>query len=325
MNVQPVVVPARDGKDGWEATMNTNAIQRQIGIDTIVVLTDLEAGADRPLQHAASLARWYGSNMVIAHAGLQDLPATSVVGAGTPQQMVEAKLRFLGMSAGLRDLVPRLLVSDDGIEDLLRQIESCHADLLVLGTHGRSGAAKWLKGSVAEHIFRAGKWPVLVIGPACNQPRAPQVQLRRIVCATDMSRASAAAFAYALGMARDHEANLVMVYVEPQTHADFTFDRTMLLQRLEDWSRKSRTAQRAPSIGYMVEFGNAAENVVRTATEWQADLIVIGAQGAGAMTALASHFIGGTAYNVACASACPVLIVGENTRFKRESPQSVVL
>lgn len=54
-------------------------------------------------------------------------------------------------------------------EAILREAREWSADLLVLGTHGRRGAARWLLGSVAESVLRRAPCSVLVIPPA----RAP--------------------------------------------------------------------------------------------------------------------------------------------------------
>ena len=48
--------------------------------------------------------------------------------------------------------------------------ESRGVDLIVMGTHGRSGVSHLLLGSVAEHVLRHGSCPVLTIGRACAQP-----------------------------------------------------------------------------------------------------------------------------------------------------------
>ncbi|MGC8550667.1 MAG: universal stress protein [Acidobacteriaceae bacterium] len=57
---------------------------------------------------------------------------------------------------------------------------------------------------------------------------------------------------------------------------------------------------------------HSAGSLPQTAAhDHKADLIILGAQGAGAMTGLASRFLGGTAYEVCCNAKCPLLIVPE--------------
>jgi hypothetical protein len=62
------------------------------------------------------------------------------------------------------------------------------ADLLVLGTHGRSGFERWVLGSVTEKVLRTALCPVLTV-PKDSGDAAP-VLFRRVVCAIDFSECS---------------------------------------------------------------------------------------------------------------------------------------
>lgn len=48
-------------------------------------------------------------------------------------------------------------------EDIIKTAENWGADLIVMGTHGRSGLLHFLTGSVAEHVIRHSKIPVMVV------------------------------------------------------------------------------------------------------------------------------------------------------------------
>jgi len=63
------------------------------------------------------------------------------------------------------------------------------------------------------------------------------------------------------------------------------------------------------NVQYIVQFGKPEQGIVETAGQQRADFVVLGARGLGAISAAASHFVGGTAYEVCCSSPCPVLIV----------------
>lgn len=56
---------------------------------------------------------------------------------------------------------------------IVQQAEESHADLIVMGTHGRSGLAHMLPGSVAEKVVRAASCPVLTIRPEAFQFEMP--------------------------------------------------------------------------------------------------------------------------------------------------------
>lgn len=127
--------------------------------------------------------------------------------------------------------------------------------------------------------------------------------------ATDLSDVSARAFHYAAGMSEDHGAHMVALYVDSDGTA-YSFERLIALQRLEDWlHRQSVVHGSMPWPECIVRFGKPAEEIQQAASECNTELIVLGARGLGAMSGIASHFVGGTAYEIACSSACPVLIV----------------
>ncbi|WP_236709564.1 universal stress protein [Elizabethkingia ursingii] len=51
----------------------------------------------------------------------------------------------------------------DPMEEIIRFVTGSTADLLIVGTHGRTGLDNWITGSVAEHVIRHATIPVLVI------------------------------------------------------------------------------------------------------------------------------------------------------------------
>lgn len=294
--------------------------QRLIQLEKIAVLTDLGEETERTLRYAASLARWYGSELMIVHACTPEmpvyLPPEPLLNwpANAPQlkQYAEEKLAALTEKLGMHDLAPKLVVREAGMKLMMEEVAEHHPNLLILATHGREGVRKWLLGSVTEGIFRAVQWPVLVLGPRFDSDRAArQIQLRTIVYATDLSKVSISALQYAAAIARDHDAQLVALHVEHDPRKDFLFDRAMSLQKLQDWlkDRIDGLADALHGVKCTVEFGKPFAAIIQAAEKNHADLLVLGARGLGAVSISASHFLGGTAYDVVCSATCPVLIV----------------
>ena len=298
--------------------------QRLIQFERMAVLTDFGPESEDMLRYSAGLARWYGAKLMLVHAARPEPPVhapvhappqpLSVWPAGSPGQTqnAEARLNSLTLKLGLQDLSPQVVVRHEGVLALLRDVEMYHPSLLVLATHGRQGVKKWLMGSITEEVFRRVQWPVMVLGPQVDLERiARRQQFESVVYATDLSGVSVTALQFAAAIAHDQEAQLVAVHVEHDPHQGFAFDHTMALQRLEDWlhDRIDGLSDALAGVKCVVEFGKPAAKIESIADAEKADLIVMGARGLGAAVITASHFLGGTAYDVICAARCPVLIV----------------
>ena len=98
--------------------------------------------------------------------------------------------------------------------EILDQATTMSADLLVIGTHGRSGFERLLLGSVAEKVLRKARCPVLTVPPRLPDavPSGP-VLFKRILCAVDFSESSMHALKYALSLAQEADACLTVVHV----------------------------------------------------------------------------------------------------------------
>lgn len=297
-----------------------SASQRLIQFKRIAVLTDLGSGSEEMLRYAVSLARWYGSELLIVHAYSPELyapippePLPKWPASGLPPKKdAEERLKSLTAKLNLQGIVWKPVVREATIGLLLKDLDEYRPGLLVLATHGREGIRKWLAGSVAEEVFRRVQWPVLVLGPGYSiAEAAPQKQFERVLYATDLSAVSVTALQYAAGIAHDHEAQLIALYVEHDAGQGFSFDRVMAEQRLQDWlqDRIDGLSEALIGVHCLVDFGKPETKIMEAAVQRKADILVLGARGLGAVSGPASHFVGGTAYEVVCSATCPVLIV----------------
>ena len=281
-------------------TMLTTASERLIQFRRIAVLADLGCDSENMVRYAGSLARWYGSELLLVHAGSPSKKDT------------ENKLKSLALRLDLQSIRCKPIACAATIGLLLKELEEYRPELLVLACHGREGLQKWLRGSVAEEVFRQVEWPVLVLGPGSSQEETVlQKQFENILYATDLSHVSVTALHYAAGIAHDHEAQLTALYVEADPGQGYSFDRTMAEVRLRDWLHERIVGLSSALVGAhcVVDFGKPEIKVVEAAAQLHSDVLIIGARGLGAVSGPASHFLGGTAYAVVCSSPCPVLIV----------------
>jgi nucleotide-binding universal stress UspA family protein len=154
-------------------------------LERIVVATDFSGAARAATRLAAGLARAQGSTVVLLHATTlpAGLPAEVVMdsGAGAARTSVEAHARaatLAALHAEARPLVEAGLAVEDRVEfgasaaeAIVRAALAVEADLVVLGTHGRTGLARALLGSVTEQVVRTCPVPVLTVrGPAGDEP-----------------------------------------------------------------------------------------------------------------------------------------------------------
>jgi nucleotide-binding universal stress UspA family protein len=132
---------------------------------TIVFPTDFSTASDAALEHAATLAKSMGATLLIVH--VEEPPLAYGGGElyyGIPEPDSERILKMLEDVKPKDPSVPfthRLSMGDPAGE-IVRIATDEGAELIVLGTHGRTGVTRLLMGSVAEVVVRRAPCPVLV-------------------------------------------------------------------------------------------------------------------------------------------------------------------
>jgi nucleotide-binding universal stress UspA family protein len=143
---------------------------------TILVPHDFSTSANHATAIARDEARLHGGTLVLLH--VIELPAQLGPDAlivppetGAPISLKEYAIR--GAEAHLQDIADRLakdgvtargvVVIGAPVDEINRAVDREHADLVVMGTHGRTGFRHLVAGSVAERVVRSSKVPVLTI------------------------------------------------------------------------------------------------------------------------------------------------------------------
>lgn len=132
---------------------------------TILFPTDFSHASDAALEHAAALAKQSGARLLIVH--VEEPPLAYGGGElyyGLPEPDSERILKMLEDVRPADATVPyahRLAMGDPAAE-IVRIAGEEAAQMIVLGTHGRTGMTRLLMGSVAESIVRRAPCPVLV-------------------------------------------------------------------------------------------------------------------------------------------------------------------
>jgi nucleotide-binding universal stress UspA family protein len=287
---------------------------------------DFSDASLRALSYAAAFTTWYEAQLEVLHVvpALENAPATGRSGPigessqPTSRDAVDSEIRRALESAGATSLNPTVLAqAGHAHEVIVHRAQAQPADLLVMGTHGRSGFNRLLLGSVAEKVLRRAPCPVLTVPAAAPAMTAARVAFKRIVCAIDYSPSALKALQYALELGRQGGGCVTVLYAleyldpeEPCEHVDFDIRKHR--QHFIDHARRRLHAQLAQEpttwceIEELVAIDRAYKAILRTAAASKADLIVMGAQGTGGVELT---LYGSNTQNVLRASSCPVLTV----------------
>jgi universal stress protein A len=136
--------------------------------DNILVPIDFSDCAEHALDYACALAGKIGAKVHVVNAIGSLLPELSVA---LSDQMLQS-MRHNNLAAldtlvaarrPLASFGQTLVYDGDARDAILRAAEAVHAQLIVIGTHGRRGLSRMLLGSVAEDILRRAPCPVLAV------------------------------------------------------------------------------------------------------------------------------------------------------------------
>jgi nucleotide-binding universal stress UspA family protein len=286
----------------------------RVSLKNILFATDFSPASEAALQFAEAVVRRFQSKVYAVHVIEPDESTYVPGGAGqVPFRMVEnwAKEKLEHLDQRLKEFPHEMILRHGEIGNVLaEQVKKHQADLLVMGTHGRSGLDRFLLGSVAEEVFRQAVCPVLTVGPKVMADAPREIAFKHVVFATDFSPESLAAAPYAISMAQEFQANLTLLHavrtpLEPlETPQVIISEGEKHLHRL-----LPETADLWCKPEFIVRFGDPARTILAEAKELNADLIVLGVRGAKGAQVAATHFAHAVAHEVVSHAPCPVLTV----------------
>jgi nucleotide-binding universal stress UspA family protein len=134
---------------------------------TILVPTDFEDASTEALSQARELAKTLKLEVVLLH--VYSVPATlypgiaPITGPGLSEEIRVAATETLARFAVEHGNLRTILRCGDPTTETLAVIEELQPEMVVMGTHGRTGLAHLLLGSVAENVVRKSPVPVLTL------------------------------------------------------------------------------------------------------------------------------------------------------------------
>lgn len=288
----------------------------------ILVPVDFSEFSDKAIETAFNLAERFQAKITLAHvivlfqedfdeeSRFQEYEDFVKKREGRAQQQVQ--LRH-GKAVERKIPVNSVLLRGFAPTDaLLEHIEEKEYDLVVMGTHGRTGLKHFVQGSVAEKMVRVAPIPVLTVHRSVQK-----FDIEKVMVPIDFSNHSRRAADYAAGIARTFKGKIVFFHaIEPEVYpAAYEYNNGPLLDfdpNLDATVLKNLKEFLADAIDenlvedYVVMKGLAHKEIVAYAGENHIDLLVIATHG---LTGLEYILLGSTAEKVTRWAACPVLTI----------------
>ena len=294
--------------------MKTVETVNRIALQNVLFATDFSPFSDAALPYAVSIARQYGGKVFATHVvapGSYNLvpPDTWPMAVEDEGARDQHRIDHLEGKLGTVPHDIRMKVGDVW-PVLSKLVKEDNIDLLVLGTHGRTGLSKLMMGSVAEEIFRQAQCPVMTVGPEVASRDAAEIKFNNILFVTDFSQASKAGLRYAISLAEESQATISLLHCieKPAVGSvDLNSNAAFVKRELEQLVPKD--AEFWCKTECFVEYGDHAEAIVAFAEKHHVDLIVMGVRAATGNPEIGTHLANRTAHKVVSHATCPVLTV----------------
>jgi nucleotide-binding universal stress UspA family protein len=236
------------------------------------------------------------------------------------------RLKTLAKRASKGDLhVTPILRSGNPFYGITTTARQRAADLIVIATHGRTGAKRVLLGSTTERVVRHARCPVLTVPVRTTRRRGkmPALHLKRILVPMDFSKTSETALPWAASVAAECNAELTLLHVVEKFPIDYVLGRELMKKTVTSLMTQSEAELKvmaesmSKSTGLnvlaVVRDGRPFKEICSAAQKLSADLIVLTTRG---YTGLKNVWLGSTAERVVRHAPCPVLAVRELDRRK---------
>lgn len=307
-----------------------------VRIEKVLCPIDFSEYSHHAFDRAVAIARSHHAAVTALY--VDSLPPTSALSYVGPEGLapfskpevdrdrVAAEMRrFLARDGSIGVQVAcEVTEAPDISREILAQADRLPADLIVMGTHGRSGFQRLLLGSVTEKVVRTARRPVLTVPGALPDvvPAGP-TEFRRILCALDFSDCSIEALRYAASLSELTDASLTALHVieltppvyDPLFPPPLDLSGYQLAFETASRDRLRRTLQEAVPktcrVEEIVTTGKPYREILRVAAEQHSDLIVLGIHGRNPIERM---LFGSTTEHVVRRAPCAVLTVRPETR-----------
>ncbi len=276
-------------------------------LKNIMFATDFSEASMKAFPYAASLAQKFGASVFACHV----ITPTSLATAAPQSAPYFYEAEYEAATKELDNILhsPQLAgiksnaVVQSGIlgDALLDEINQNNIDLVVAGTHGRTGFRRLLLGSAVESICRVATCPVLTVGP--DHPSS-KIKVENILVPTDLSEESLRSLPFVARIAGAYGAKVTVLHVLPEETAS-----NPDTQKLSEPVCRNMIHMFEPRLvplkaEFVIESGETVETILKVAREKNADMIVLGIRDA---FLPGVHVRTSVAYRLMATSECPVV------------------
>ena len=283
-------------------------VESTLQLRNILYATDFSGYARQALPYAEALARKFGACIHLCHVVTPSALAVSAPEVAPYLYTAEhesSAIELQDMAAVLQKkrMQTQVQMPSGPLSDVLPAVIRENAiDLVIAGTHGHTGMKRLLLGSAVEEICRVASCPVLTVGPLLSLRH--EIRFRNILYPTDLSEESRKALPYVAGIAEEYGSMVTVLHVLPPGHETAVEKRAQAR-----WKAQEMQSAFGPTLDrvrheFTVDFGGAAETILRIAAEKRAALIALGLGNPGAI-----HLRSSTPYKIMARAHCPVLTV----------------
>ena len=277
-------------------------------IKQILLTTDFSENARRVYQSASSISRQFGATLhLVNFAGV----APSLIAEASSEEFYVTHEQALRQEAathpafeglGVTAHLKRQLWSPDQLRDLEQELD---IDMVIMGTHGRTGLQHFLLGSFAERVVRNSSAPVLVLRQ--DEPQA-DFQPKQVVVPFDFSEASNVVLPAVLLLSEQFQCSFRFVFVyepvPPRNIPVFQAVREFLTNKPKEpveerFAELAKTQLSGVDVSLETHQGVPAMEILSCVGELEADLVLLGTRGV----------VGSVAQHVTREAPCSVLTV----------------
>ena len=278
----------------------------------ILVPTDFSDASTHAVRFAGRLAGRTGARVRLVYADYFvppiDFAASAAVEYALTSDEAADEAKQMLINTAKDNLLPSTrfetrVVIESPVSAIIDEARHCGADLVVMGTHGRTGFRRLVVGSVTESVMRGINVPIITVSPLTDTERI-NVALPRIVLPIDYSPECRETIRAAASLSDPKLTRIMCVRPAESDTPDIAVGEIQRMQRFTPPDLIERCQYK------LLPGDHPAEQVVEFAKLVRADLIAVGT----ASTRSTTEVVRGTfAERIIERSDCPVLVVNEQT------------